>query len=180
MLIMGVDPGLRGAAALLQRDLNRHGRLDYIFLDMTDLETEPDGESRRQPDAAFLGALLERWNPDVVVIENVQVAVIPDRNPGAAKGFRQSAMSPSDAFRFGLACGMQRGVVKAYGYDPVLVHPRTWTLALGLKGGDKKPHIAKIIELVPSAAQFITLAKHDGRADAALMAFWYANKTGML
>lgn len=188
MDICAIDPGLRGAAALLRRDLNRHGRLDLTFIDMVDLETEEDGESRRQPDAAFLGALLERWDPDVVVLENVQPAVYGKGDErmseaataAAGRGFRKSSMSPSDAFRFGIACGMQRGIIKAYGYDPVLVHPRTWTLALGLKGGDKKPHAARIKQLVPSAAQFITLAKHDGRADAGCMAFWYANKTGML
>lgn len=188
MDIMAIDPGLRGAAALLRRDLNRHGRLDLMFLDMVDLETVDDGESRRQPDAEQLGALLEQWNPDEVVIENVQPAVYgkgDDRMSEAAtaaagKGWRRSSMSPSDAFRFGLACGMQRGIVKAFGYEPIMVHPRTWTLALGLKGGDKKPHAARIKQLVPSAAQFITLEKHHGRADAACMAFWYANKTGML
>jgi crossover junction endodeoxyribonuclease RuvC len=182
MDIAAFDPGQRGAAALLRRDWNRQGRWDYRFLDMVDLPTIPDGETRKQIDVAFLGALLERWDPDVAVIENVQVAVARDdpNDPQQRLYGKRSAMSPSDAFRFGLACGMIRGVVMAYDIPVEMVHPRTWTLALGLKGGDKKPHIARIKQLVPTAANFITLAKHDGRADAGLMAYWHAQKTGFV
>src|SRR5688572_25781703 len=113
MDICAIDPGIRGAAALLRRDLNRHGRLDLTFLDMVELETKEDGETRRKIDVSFLGSLLERWDPDIVVIENVQPAVYgnsDDRMSEAAvaaagRGFRKSSMSPSDAFRFGKSCG---------------------------------------------------------------------------
>lgn len=185
MDIAAFDPGAHGAAALLRHDINRHGRLAFTFLDMVEIPTIEDGETRRQVDVPFIGEWLERWSPDVALIENVQVAVYGKddaRASEAAKGakFRRSSMSPSDAFRYGINCGMLRGCVMAYGYEPVMVHPRTWTSALGLKGGDKKPHAALIKQLVPSAAEWITLAKHDGRADAACMAYWYAQKRGML
>lgn len=178
MDIMGIDPGLKGSAALLRRDINRHGRLASTFLDMVDLEIEPDGEKRNQIDAGFLCDLLERWNPDVVVLENVRPAVHGNKFGGG--GEEKSSMSPSDAFRFGLCCGMIRGIVKAYQLQLVMVDPRKWTHSFGLKGGDKKPHIACIKELAPSSRRFITLVKHDGRADAGLIALWYSNRTGMV
>ena len=190
MDVAAFDPGASGAASLLRHDLNRHGVLAYTFLDMVDIPTLPDGETRKQIDVPFVGQLLERWNPDVVVIENVQVAVYgggDDRasasaSAAAGQGFRRSSMSPSDAFRYGINCGMLRGCIMAYGFEPVMVHPRTWTSALKLKGGaaEKKAHAALIKQLVPSAAEWITLAKHDGRADSACMAYWYAQQRGML
>lgn len=178
MDIAAFDPGLHGAAALLRRDLNRHGVLASTFLDMVDLPTIPDGETRKQIDVPFIGQLLERWNPDIAIVENVQVAV-PPQAATTGGGGRRSAMSPSDAFRFGLSCGMIRGAIAAYNIDIVMVHPRTWTAAFQLKGGDKRPHVAKIKELEPSCREFITLAKHDGRADAGLMALWYAEQIGV-
>jgi hypothetical protein len=179
--VCAFDPGISGAAALLDHDLNRRGVLTYHFVEMVDLPSIPDGETRRQPDAAFIGALLERWDPDEVVIENVRPAVHGNKF-GGKDGAAMSSMSPSDAFRFGLNCGILRGVVKAYGYEPVMVDPRTWTAALKVKGGAKnKAEHARVIKLlVPSAAPWITLAKHDGRADSACMAYWYAQKRGML
>lgn len=180
MDVAAFDPGLHGAAALLRHDINRHGRLAYRFIDIVDIPSIEDGERRPRVNVPFIGTLLERWGPDVVVIEAVGVPIFSNRNPGADKGFRQSPMSSSDAFQFGKSCGRLEGCVEAYGFEPVMANPRSWTSALGLKGGDKKPHAALIKQLVPSAAEFITLAKHDGRADAACMAYWYAQKRGML
>jgi len=40
--------------------------------------------------------------------------------------------------------------------------------------------VALIKEMHPSSAEFITLVKHHGRADAGLIACWYSEKRGML
>lgn len=184
MDIMGIDPGLHGAAALLRRDINRHGRLASTFLDFADLETIPDGEKRNQIDVEHLCELLEKWNPDVVVLENVRPAVHGNKFGGDFDGVRggkeKSSMSPSDAFRFGLACGMIRATVMAYKLELVMVDPRSWTHYFKLKGGNKDPHIALIKQIAPSCVPYITLKKHDGRADAGLMALWHSDKTGMM
>lgn len=180
MDIMGIDPGLRGAAALLRRDINRHGRLASTFLDMVDLETiEIANKSHRQIDGQFLCDLIERWDPDVIVLEDVQPAVRGNKF-GGPDDQRMSNMSASDSFRFGRTCGIIYGIALAYQLDPVMVHPRSWTKHFGLKGGDKKPHVECIKQLAPSCRPFITLAKHDGRADAGLMAMWHSDKTGMM
>lgn len=174
-LIMGIDPGLNASAALLQRDWNRHGHFAYRFVDMVDLDTEPDGENR-QIDVAALGALLERFDPDVVVIENVQpMPSIPDPRTG-----QRRSMGAASSFRFGMAVGMIRATVKAYALPIELVHPISWKKHFGLKGSDKKQDSACIKQLVPNAADFITLVKHHGRADAGLLALYYAQKTGMV
>lgn len=171
--VAAFDPGLNASAALFRRggDMDE---ADQAFLDMVDLETVPDGE-KRQINPDFLCALLERWAPDVAVIENVQ----PMPSIPGADGERRS-MGAASAFRFGLACGMIRGIVAVYQIETVMVHPQSWKRHFGLKGPDKKPGVALIKQLQPSSAEFITLVKHHGRADAGLMALWYCEKRGML
>lgn len=89
-------------------------------------------------------------------------------------------MGAASSFRFGMACGMIRGVLMAYQVPVVLVHPQSWKRHFGLKGGDKKQGVEVILRLRPEAARFITLVKHHGKADAGLMALWYAERRGML
>lgn len=180
MDVMGIDPGLHGAAALLRRDWNRHGLFDFRFVDMADLETmQLPNKSHPQIDGAHLGGLLEKWDPDVVVLEDVQPAVRGDKF-GGPDDQRMSNMSASDSFRFGRTCGIIYGVLVAYGFEPVLANPRSWKHHFGFKGSDKKPHLAYLREHHPSAAPFIPLAKHDGRADAGLIALWHAQRTGFV
>jgi hypothetical protein len=165
--IAAFDPGLNASAALL---------CDGHFLDMVDIRKVPDGENQ-QLDAGHICDLLEAWVPDAVVIENVQP--MPSA-PWKHKEGKRITMGAASAFRFGLACGMIRGVVAVYGLPVTMVHPQSWTRHFGLKGGDKKPHVALIKDRYPSSAPFITLVKHHGRADAGLMAAWYSEKRGML
>lgn len=183
MLIMGVDPGINASAALLRHgsggEMDDAG--DTEFIDMVDLGTESDGENR-QIDVGELGELLERWDPDVAVVENVQpMPSIPDK----ATGVRRS-MGAASAFRFGLACGMIRATIRAYQIETVMVHPRTWTKHFKLSGGGKTPTQFKaaqsefLLQLQPSAKRFITLVKHHNRANAGLVGLWYAEKRGIL
>jgi hypothetical protein len=45
---------------------------------------------------------------------------------------------------------------------------------------DKELSRAMAIKTWPSMAEFFKLKKHDGRAEAALMALWYLRKTSSL
>ncbi len=171
---MSVDPGINASAALLRRDWNRHGRFDYRILDMVDLETCEDG-TNRQIDVAALGALIERWNADHAVIENVQ----PMPSIPGPDGLRRS-MGAASAFRFGMAAGMIRATILAYEIPLTLVHPISWKRHFGLKGPDKQQSAPCLLQYCPEAAQFITLKKHHGRAEAGLLALYHAQKTGFV
>lgn len=169
MRIVAFDPGLNASAALL---VSSGG--GPVFEGMVDLKTVPDG-SNRQLDASHICDLMELWVPDVVVIENVQ----PMPSIPGAGGVRRS-MGAASSFRFGLACGMIRGVVAVYTVPVVMVHPQSWKRHFGLKGPDKKQGADLIKKLYPSSEPFITLVKHHGRADAGLMAAWHYEKGGMI
>jgi len=174
MRIMAIDPGGVNASAALLLHGGEMDDFSTIFLDMVDLKTCADGENR-QIDGKALANILERWEPDVAIIENVQpMPAIPDK-----EGNRRS-MGAASSFRFGLGCGIIRGVVMAYQIPIVMCHPRSWKSHYKLKGSDKQQDIALIKQIHPSSEKFITLMKHHGRADAGLMAAWYAEKQGML
>lgn len=170
MDLISIDPGLNSSAALLRFGHNS----GTVFLDMVDLPTRADGE-KRQIDVPGLCELLERWEPDLAVVENVQ----PMPSIPGANGLRRS-MGAASSFRFGMACGMIRATLEAYELPVDLVHPQSWKRHFGLKGADKQPGVELIKSLQPETAQFITLKKHHGRSDAGLLALYYANKRGLL
>lgn len=172
MLIAAFDPGINASAALLS--YGEGGSAPTRFLDMVDLPTIADGE-KRQLDCAWIGSMLERWEPDIAVVENVQ----PMPSIPGSDGERRS-MGAASAFRFGLSVGMIRGVLMAYQVPVELLHPQSWKRHFGLKGPDKAKGVVLLKTLRPEVAEFITLVKHHGRADAGLMALCYAEKRGML
>lgn len=172
--IAAFDPGGVSASAALLLHGGEMDDFSTIFLDMVDLKTCPDGENR-QIDGAALADILERWEPDVAVIENVQpMPSIPGPN-----GERRS-MGAASSFRFGLGCGIIRGVVAAYQIPIVMCHPRSWKAHFGFKGSDKQMSIDLIKSRYPETAKFLTLKKHHGKADACCLAAYYAAKRGML
>lgn len=169
MILIGIDPGLRGAACALCNDFG-----SVAFLDVIDLPTLPDGE-KRQIDGAALGAWLEKIEPDHAFIENVQP--MPSI-PGPA-GDRRT-MGAASSFRFGMACGQIRGVVVAYQIPLTLTVPRVWKRHFNLKGPEKEKSIMKAISLLPKIRPFLQRRKDDNRAEAALLALYGFDKLGML
>lgn len=167
-MIIGIDPGQNASAAFM-------GLMSREFIDIVDLKTVADGENR-QIDVNHLASLLEKYEPDHAVIENVQpMPSIPDKFTG-----QRRSMGAASAFRFGLACGMIRGVIRAFDIPVTMVTPQSWQRHFELKGSDKKPHIEAIKKLYPSSVRFITRQMDHGRADAGLIVAWYVERREML
>jgi crossover junction endodeoxyribonuclease RuvC len=79
----------------------------------------------------------------------------------------------SSMFQFGRGVGMVEGVIAALGLPITYVAPRAWQKAVGARGG-KDGNRLRAVELFPAYASLFARKKDDGRADAALMAFWRA------
>jgi hypothetical protein len=62
-------------------------------------------------------------------------------------------------------------VIAARSIKSTLITPQTWQKAMGVSGG-KDGARARAMELFPYQMDFFKLKKHDGRADAALIACW--------
>jgi hypothetical protein len=149
--ILAIDPGLGGALALY----------DGASLHVSDMPVFRRPMGQRQTLRAMLDETrLIRWirtsRADLVVLE--QVGGLP----------RQSAPA---AFTFGRGVGVIVGAAGCYGVPLREVHSSTWKSALGVPA-DKKHARARASELLPAYAGLWPLAKHDGRAEAAMLALY--------
>lgn len=168
LVVLGVDPGLSGAAcALLVDDMG--GEIE--LLDCIDIPTRADG-SKRQIHVAVLGRWLENLAPDIAWVENVQ--------PMHGVGANSNAMAGASAFRFGMACGQLRGALEAYSIPVTLVVPTVWKRAFDLLKQDKEASRSKAMELIPGSRKFLARKLDHNRAESCLIALYGANQRGML
>ena len=155
MRVLGVDPGAIGALAMLDTDLGA-----LVVCDMPSTLIKIGKGHRRQISEFWLADTLRVWQAETAVIERVHA--LP----------KQGVTS---SFSFGLSYGLVRGVLAALGVSVQLVTPQEWKRSFRL-GPDKNE--ARIIasRLFPQNAMCFTRAKDDGRAEAALLALFGANR----
>lgn len=145
-MILGIDPGLSGAFALLD-----DGALSLVD-DLPTMGTK----TARQINGAQLAATLSPLPINVAVVELV----------GAMPGQGVSSM-----FRFGHAVGQVLGILQALKIPLVRVTPGVWKRSFGL-GAEKDASRARAINLFPQHHASFARVKDDGRAEAALIALW--------
>jgi crossover junction endodeoxyribonuclease RuvC len=159
-MIIGIDPGLSGAIAIIE-----DGRLIYI----DDMPTVMAKKKSRVDVRSLRGLLLDVDGFDTtppVYLE--QVSSMP-------------MQGVSSAFNFGRTYGEIRGVLIALGFTVHDVTPQTWKFNVGLRAvagattkDRKNASRACAIELFPNCAHLFARAKDDGRAEAALIAYYGA------
>ena len=154
--VIGIDPGISGAISVFSRFPNT---LHDVF-DMPTLEVDSGKTKKRHISASGLRDILVTFPTAHVVIEKV----------GAMPGQGVSSM-----FNFGRSAGIIEGVVAALRMPHTYVTPQTWTKAVGRAAG-KDASRMRAMELFPTRAELFRRAKDDGRADAALIAYWYITK----
>ncbi|CAB4130981.1 hypothetical protein UFOVP120_49 [uncultured Caudovirales phage] len=153
MIYIGIDPGLNGAIAYLDIE---DGHLSIV--DMPTLEVKRNNKLKREVSPHGLAnALAIASDVRGVVIERV----------GAMPG-----QGVTSVFSFGRSMGLIEGVLAAYEYPVNIVTPQAWQKVAGVRGG-KDGSRMRAMELFPNYAGLFALKKHDGRADAACMA-WFA------
>lgn len=146
MVVWGIDPGLNGA--LVCFDVN-DGVLDIH--DMPIMEVR--GKKSVSPQ---LIANILKDNHGPVCIERV----------GAMPGQGVSSM-----FNFGKSYGVLLGVAAGLDMPITTVPPTTWQRALKVPPG-KDGSRDRACQLLPAYAQYFSRKKDDGRADAALIAYY--------
>jgi len=159
--VIAIDPGLTGAVALLA------GR-DLVVRDMP---TEVRGK-RTALNLQLLWrevlALTFGHQRVYAIVENV--SAMPRQGLGSAANFGKTIG----------ACEM---AVVAAGCQLVRVTPQTWKFGVGIAANPdadtkarKNASRARAIELFPNYAHLFARVKDDGRAEAALMAWWFVHK----
>ena len=140
--VVGIDPGLTGAIAYVTAST-------LVVVDMPVCDGDVDPYELTQ-------TIINLGPVDVVALEAVHS--MP----------RQGLAS---TFRFGKGYGTIIGVLAALERPVVRVAPTTWTKAMRV-GPDKDAHRMRCKELWPAGADLFSRKKDDGRADAALIAWW--------
>lgn len=153
--IVAVDPGIYGAFATL------HDSRQPVVRDMPTYTAAAGarGADRKFIDPAGVVQALKTYQMlgyDTLVIE--QVGGIPGQ--GA-----------STAFTFGHGVGLIIGSAMTLGFRVERVAPATWKSALRCPK-DKRQARARASELLPMGAELWPLAKHDGRAEASMLALY--------
>lgn len=159
VITIGVDPGLKGAIALLAGD----GRL----LEVYDMPVAGGAVS------AQLFAELEAWGADGTILDDGGptlwgTVVVEDVHSMPKQGV-------SSVFSFGRSKGVVEGVFAACRRPIVYVSPAAWKRGLGL-GKDKGEARQRACELWPAKAGLFSRVKDDGRAEAALIAYYWITK----
>jgi crossover junction endodeoxyribonuclease RuvC len=141
-VILGIDPGISGAIA-------------FYFPMVTDRIAVADMPvAGREINAHELARAIRIHRPTMAVMEKVSAM------PG------QGVVS---MFNFGRSYGDVRGVVSAMDIPLHLVTPQRWKKHFSLSS-DKDRSRMLAIRLFPTVADQFKLKKHDGRAEAALIA----------
>ena len=150
MKIAAIDPGLTGAACILEQI---NGAVTMISV--IDLPTAGEGAKRRL-DAVTFASWLNSYGPTHVFIENARA--MP----------RQGVTS---MFRYGRVAGAVEGVVAAQLIPLSLIEPATWKRHLRLNS-NKEDCRARALQLLPSAASELQRVKDHHRAEAILLGFY--------
>lgn len=157
--VIAIDPGLTGAVAWLAGGTH---------LSVFDMPTETRGK-KTAVDLAGLWAIVNNcpWR-GFAVVENV--GSMPMQGTGSA-------------CNFGKTIGACEMAVVAAGCTLVRVTPPIWKFGVGIDAdqkADTKARKAKsrarAAELFPNYAHLFARVKDDGRAEAALMAWWFVHK----
>lgn len=161
--IIAIDPGLTGAAAFY----------DGTALLIRDLPVTRE-KNKTRLDIVGLNDILLKWADYTTCALVEKVGSMPMQGLGSA-------------FNFGFTTGAIHGVLCAL---DIVVHtatPQQWKFGVRLNAVPgqtlkqrKDASRAKAVELFPGHASLFARAKDDGRAEAALMAWWFIHKRNAL
>ena len=155
MIIIGIDPGLTGAIAFFDTS---GGTL--TLSDMPVVSVKRNNKLKNEVSAAGL-----------VDVIKTQVIGLTTHKVFIERVNAMPGQGVTSVFSFGRSLGIVEGVVASFGIATTIVPPMTWQKAINVRGG-KDGSRARAMELFPAYANLFARKKDDGRADAALIA-WY-------
>ena len=155
MRIIGIDPGLSGAIAILE---------DSKIKELFDMPVMPDGKKNKiQLNSALLVKLIKDN------IEDLEKTVMVVEQVNAMPGQGVTSM-----FNFGQTFGAIKGICAALGLPIFLVRPAKWKKHFELINSSKDASRTKAIEMYPSASEQLSKKKDVNKSDAILIARYYS------
>ena len=155
MKIIGIDPGLSGAIAILKNN---------IVLSIFDMPVMSEGKkNKRQLNSALLVSLL-REN----INNNEEVAVVVEQ-VNAMPGQGVTSM-----FNFGQTFGAIKGICAALDLPIFFVRPSKWKKHFELINSSKDSSRTKAIEMYPKLSKELAKKKDVNKSDAILIARFFS------
>ena len=155
MKIIGIDPGLSGAIAILE---------DNKVLSIFDMPVMAEGKkNKRQLNSAQLVDIIKeniKINDDIAVVVE-QVNAMPGQGV-------------TSMFNFGQTFGAIKGVCAALKLPIFFVRPSKWKKHFDLLNSSKDSSRTKVIEMYPSLSNQLTKKKDANKSDAILIARFYS------
>tara|TARA_B100000945_G_scaffold280109_1_gene246893 strand:+ start:157 stop:648 length:492 start_codon:yes stop_codon:yes gene_type:complete len=154
MRIIGIDPGLSGAIAILD---------DLKVFDMFDMPIMSEGKkNKNQLNSAQLVNIMKRHilsNGDTFVIVE-QVSAMPGQGV-------------TSMFNFGQTFGAIKGICASLNLPIFYVRPAKWKKHFELINASKDASRTKVIEMYPSISDRLRKKKDVNKADAILIARYF-------
>lgn len=147
--ILGIDPGLSGALAFMDDK-------ELLVYDVPTFNIERNGKKKRQINLQALLGILKTYQTSHCYLENVNAM------PG---------QGVSSMFQMGRGYGQIEMALAAHEIPVTYITPQTWKKALAVPK-DKDGARQRASQLMPEWSHNWDLKKHDGRAEAALIAFY--------
>lgn len=157
MRILGCDVGAFGAIAILDTDSR-----ELVVIDMPTLKVKRGPRVVNQVDAHLLADALRPH------VDSETKALIEKVHAMPGQGV-------SSMFSFGRAAGIVEGVLAGLSVSFELIPPATWIKSMRTFGG-KDGSRQRAQELFPDYAHLFARKKDDGRAEAALIACYAAER----
>ena len=155
MRIIGIDPGLSGAIAILENNK---------VLEIFDIPVMSEGKkNKKQLNSALLVSLL-REN----IHNNEEVAVVVEQ-VNAMPGQGVTSM-----FNFGQTFGAIKGICAALDLPIFFVRPSKWKKHFELINSSKDSSRTKVIEMYPKLSNQLAKKKDVNKSDAILIARFFS------
>ena len=155
MKIIGIDPGLSGAIAVLENNK---------VLNIFDMPIMSEGKkNKRQLNSAQLVKLLKDN-----ILKNEEISVVVEQ-VNAMPGQGVTSM-----FNFGQTFGAIKGVCAALGLPIFFVRPSKWKKHFELINSSKDSSRTKAIEMYPSLSNDLARKKDVNKSDAILIARFFS------
>lgn len=157
MRLVGIDPGLSGAVAIVELGLAYGAGMMGVAVHDLPVTARQTGKGL-EVNARMLAALLHSLGPSHAVIER--------QGPMPKQGV-------TSVYSLGRTAGLIEGVLAMHGAAVDWVRPLEWKRAYGLTGKPKDASRSKALELFPGLAAQLTRKRDHGRAEALLIANWW-------
>ena len=155
MKIIGIDPGLSGAIAILENNK---------VLNMFDIPVMTEGKkNKKQLNSALLVSLIKEN-----IIEGEEVSVVVEQ-VNAMPGQGVTSM-----FNFGQTFGAIKGICAALELPIFFVRPSKWKKHFDLIRSSKDASRTKVIEMYPSLSNLLSKKKDVNKSDAILIARFFS------